>query len=170
MFHPRDNRLYTHSLLNRFDWNKFLGQNGQSFVDEHGAEAQSFVDKFTEYAEGHLSGSEAEDVEDNSKGKARPKLSNLKPDLTFTRNSKQEALLPHNCLDLKLEDKKHVFRCFLKSQYGTSTLGHQGINQKLSFPSTGKGCLVSWIPMYSTMGEASRGPRPIFCPGGCSRG
>lgn len=88
-------------------------------------EAQSFVDKFTEYAESHMSGNEADDVQNDTKANPRPKLTTMKPDLAFTRNSKREALLPEDCLDLKLEDKKHVFRCFLKSQYGRSTPVHK---------------------------------------------
>jgi hypothetical protein len=112
------NWLNTDTLLFRFDWNKCLGADGRSFVDEHNEEAQSFLEKFSEYAESHLGGHEAGEVQDNTKSKARQMLSNLKPDLTFTRNSKDEALLPDDCLDLKLEDKKHVFRSFLKSRYG----------------------------------------------------
>jgi len=119
-------------------------------------EAQLFVDKFTEYMESHLSGNEADDVKDDLKAKARPKLSNMKPDLTFTRNSKREALLPQDCLDLKLEDKKHIFWCFLKSQYGESTRVHGVIAQTLRFSRTCKGCVIFWIPMYSTLGKAGQ--------------
>jgi len=106
-------------------------------------EAQSFVDKFTEYMESHLSGNEADDVKDDPKAKARLKLSNMKPDLTFTRNSKWKAFLPQDCLDLKLEDKKHVFWCFLKSQYGESTRVH-GVIAVMEQP------LVSYL-ILSTM-------------------
>jgi len=119
-------------------------------------EAQSFVDKFTEYMESHLSGNEADDVKDDPKAKAQPKLSNMKPDLTFIRNSKQEALLPQDCLDLKLEDKKHVFQCFLKSQYGESTRVHGVIAWTLRFSKTCKWCIISWVPMYSTLANAGR--------------
>lgn len=105
----------------RFDWNKFLGKAGKSFVENDEAEADAFLDKFREYAQEHLSGDEGDTLQDVSADKGRTKLSQLKPDLAFTRNSKQEALLPADCLTLKLEEKKHVFRCFLKSQYGQST-------------------------------------------------
>jgi len=117
-------------------------------------EAQSFVDKFTEYVESHLSGNEANNVKDDPKAKAWPKLSNMKPDLTFVWNSKWEVLLPQDCLDLKLEDKKHVFWCFLKSQYGESTHVQGVIAQTLRFSRTCKGCVISWILMYSTLGKA----------------
>jgi hypothetical protein len=109
-------------------------------VDEHDEEAQSFVAKFAEYAESHLSGNEADAVDDTSKGKARQKMSTLKPDLTFTQTMQQEPMLPQDCLDLKLEEKKHLFRCFLKSQYGESSLlTKEGIILKMRFQGLAKG-------------------------------
>ena len=111
------------SYLCRFDWNKYFGRNGKSFVDEHEAPATSFVNAFREYALENLSGDEADDVKDDSTHKAPTKVSNIKPDIQFKRNSFQEPLLPPDSLDLKLEEKKHIFRCFLKSKYGESTCG-----------------------------------------------
>lgn len=122
-------------------------------MDEHEVEAHSFLDKFTEYAENHLSGSEADDIKDASKGKAQAKLSTLKPDLTFARNSRQEALLPEDCMDLKLEEKKHVFRCFLKSQYGGLIQITPEITRKLTFPRACQECYISRLPMHSTLGK-----------------
>jgi hypothetical protein len=119
-FHPGVASL-KHQFPHRFDWNEYLGSNGKSFVDGHDAEATPFVNKFRTYAQGNLTGDEAEDFQGVSAPKAQRKLSKLKPDIVFNRNSKREALLPIDCLDLKLEDKKHVFRSFLKSQYGESS-------------------------------------------------
>ena len=95
-----------------------MGMNGTSFVDTYDAEAKPFVEKFKKYADENLTGDEAGDMPTVTPSNLPIKLSKLKPDIIFQRHSKREALLPVDCLDLKLDDKKHVFRCFLKAQYG----------------------------------------------------
>ena len=107
--------------MHRFDWNQFFGRHGESFVDNHKDVAGPFLGSFETYAKGHLTGDEGGGLEDVSQ-KPRTKLSTLKPDLMFKRNSLGEPLLPPECLDVKLEEKKHIVRCFLKSLYGTSSL------------------------------------------------
>jgi hypothetical protein len=105
-------------MLHRFDWNEYLGTSGKSFIDNHDSEATPFVEKFKKYAEDNLTADEAEESHDISLAKAKTKLSKLKLDLTFKCNSAREPLLPADWPELKLEDKKHVLRCFLKAQYG----------------------------------------------------
>jgi hypothetical protein len=41
-----------------------------------------------------------------------------KPDIIFDRSLEGYPILPSNCMKEKLEDKKHIIRCFLKAHYG----------------------------------------------------
>lgn len=143
-----------HTRWHRFDWNQYFGKNGHSFIDAHKAEADSFLAKFQTYAKDHLTGDEADNPNDVSEQKARTKLSKHKPDLTFHRNSAGEPLLPPECLDVKLEEKKHIFRCFLKSQYGKFPAVNMGtcsnsewLGRAKDAPYPGSRCCPPWAKL-----------------------
>ena len=104
--------------MHRFDWNQWLGKDGHSFVDKHKKLANLFLTAFKTYADENLTGDEANDVQETSAQQAHTKLSKIKPDLPFERNATGEPIFLLKCEDVKLEDKKHIFRCFLKAQYG----------------------------------------------------
>lgn len=46
------------------------------------------------------------------------KLGMNKPDIIFEWKSGLGPILPKNCLRERLEEKKHIMRCFLKAHYG----------------------------------------------------
>lgn len=104
-----------------YDFNKSLGRGKKGFVNEHSAAVKPFNAAWNRYLSKNLTDDEDEE---NGAGDEDPlpvwsgKVSINKLDIVFKYNSRGEPLLPSSCLNLKLEEKKHLMRCFIKALYG----------------------------------------------------
>ena len=105
-----------------YDYNKSLGQGKKSFFNNQSAQLsmvlRPYEDSWEQYIAKNLTDCEANDIDEDPIHVWSSKSLRKKQDIIFLSNSNRDPLLPSNCLTMKLEDKKHVMRCFLKANYG----------------------------------------------------
>ena len=109
------------------DYNKHIGIGKQSFITEHVKAVDTYEKAFSEYLCQNLTDDEEHDedgkeIQDTQFHHRSATFAINKPDIKFEWKVGFGLILPKNCLKAKLEDKKHIMRCFLKAQYGKSKI------------------------------------------------